>query len=157
MFTLIAAVYFIRNRLAPFDPEGKLKGKDSHFIMQHLRQIDGLQTVDLSDTIIHFTSNDCSCTQFSEDHKMSIDKKAKIDGFKVININLSSDHPSFIPSTPSIAIINKSNKSLYFGPYSVGLACSESNGYVEVVLQNYAKGYSSNFVIRDVEGCYCHL
>jgi len=155
--TFVAAIYFISGRLTPFDPDMKLVGEDNHSIIQHIRKIEELQSGKLSNTIIHFTSRDCSCTQYSEEHKASINKKAKLDGFKVINIDLPSDLYTIIPSTPSILIIDKVEELLYFGPYSVGLACSESNGYVEIVLQNYAQGYNSDLVISDVKGCYCHI
>jgi hypothetical protein len=48
------------------------------------------------------------------------------------------------------------NLVFYLGYYSIGLACSESNGYVEAVLQNYAQGYNSNLIISDAKGYYCH-
>ena len=157
IFTLIAAIYFIQNRLAQFDPELNLNGNSRYSLISQIRELELLKETDLSNTIIHFTSNDCSCTQYSVDHKLSIDKIAKRDGFKVININLSQDLHTIIPSTPAILIVDKQQELLYFGPYSVGLACSESNGYVETVLKNYAKGYHSNLIISDVKGCYCNL
>lgn len=155
--TLIAAIYFISSRLTPFDPSMKLLEADSRSIIEQIREIEELKNIKLSNTIVHFTSNDCSCTQYSEEHKASINKKARVDGFNIININLPSDLLTIIPSTPAILIIDKVEELLYFGPYSVGLACSESNGYVEVVLQNYAQGYNSDLVISEVKGCYCHI
>jgi hypothetical protein len=155
--TLLAAIYFISGRLVDFDPKDKLTDVNAELVIQQLRQIDKLRSIDLSDTIIHFTSNDCSCTQYSEDHKRDINKQADLSGFNVININLPAHFSSIIPSTPAIAIINKAEKLLYLGPYSIGLACSASNGYVETVMQNYAKGYSASFIMHDATGCYCNL
>lgn len=157
VLTLIAAIYFITGRLTLFDPNMKLSGTVSNSIIKHVRELEVLKKVNLSNTIIHFSSNNCSCTQYSEDHKEIINKKAKLDGFNVINIHLPTDTLTVIPSTPSILIIDEAEKLLYFGPYSAGLACSESNGYVEMVLQNYAQGYNSGLVINDVKGCYCNI
>lgn len=155
--TFFAANYFISGRLMPFDPNMRLSGQDSLAVIKQVREIAALNKVDLSKTIVHFTSNECSCTQYSDAHKQAIDKQAKSDGFTVININLPSDLLTIIPSTPAILITGVVEELLYFGPYSAGLACSESNGYVEAVLQNYAQGYNSDLVISDVKGCYCNI
>ena len=156
-FTLAAAIYFISGRLIDFDPKEKLTGKNSRLVIQELKEMGELEGVNLSDTIIHFTSNNCSCTQYSEDHKRDINQQAGLDGFNVVNIHLPAHLESIIPSTPSILIVNKDEDLLYFGPYSIGLACSASNGYVETVMQNYAKGYSSSLIMHDATGCYCNL
>ena len=160
--TLVAAIYFIGNRLILFDPLNKLSGKGSSVIIENIKQNIQLSSsmsgsFNLSNTIIHFTSDNCSCTQFSKDHKVAINDKAIGDAFRVINIKLPEESPIIIPSTPSILIVNKAEELLYFGPYSAGLACSESNGYVETVLQNYANGFNSNLIINDVKGCYCNI
>lgn len=155
--TLLMAMYFITNRLALFDPNNKLLGKEGSDIIQSVREITALKNLGLSNTIIHFTNDSCSCTKYSEDHKAAIDEKAKLDGFTVININLPSELLTIIPSTPSILIMDDAEDLLYFGPYSAGLACSKSNGYVEVVLKNYSKGYNSNLILSDVKGCYCGI
>jgi len=155
--TLVAAIYFISNRLTLFDPKMNLLGRNSSAVITAARELEGLKDVNLSNTIIHFTSDNCSCTQYSKEHKTEIDKKAKRAGFNIININLPADLLTIIPSTPSILIVNAMEELLYFGPYSVGLACSQSNGYVEVVLQNYAQGYNSDLLISEVTGCYCNI
>lgn len=155
--TLIAAIYFITNRLNQFDPDRKLMGKDGDSVVTQIQQITALKNVDLSNTIVHFTSTDCSCTVFSEEHKASIDQKAKLDKFKILNVNLPADMLTIIPSTPSVLIVNEMQDLLYFGPYSVGLACSESNGFVEAVLQNYTQGFNSDLIVSEVKGCYCNV
>jgi hypothetical protein len=155
--TLIAAIYFISNRLNFFDPDNKLTGKDSDFVIQQIKQLSALENVDLSNTIIHFTSDNCSCTTFSDEHKTAIDQRAKVDNFEVLYVNLPSNFLTIIPSTPSILMVSEEQDLLYFGPYSAGLACSQSNGYVEMVLQNYAQGFNSDLIINDVKGCYCNV
>lgn len=154
--TIIAATYFISGRLLPFDPEQKLSTKNSIALLAQLNEIDQLKNVDLKNTIIHFTSDDCFCTQYSDDHKRSINQQADLDGFNVFNVNLPAHVAPLIPSTPAILIIGQEKQLLYFGPYSIGLACTQSNGYVETVLQNYAKGYAASLIINDASGCYCN-
>lgn len=157
ILTFIAAIYFITGRLTLFDPTMKLSRSESTSIVQKITEIEALKERDLANTIIHFTSDDCFCTKYSEEHKAAINKKAELDEFNIININLPADLATIIPSTPSILILDEVEELLYFGPYSAGLACSESNGYIEVVLKNYAQGYNSNLVMSDVKGCYCNI
>lgn len=157
VLTLAAAVYFITGRLLPFDPNRKLLGQDSSVVIEQLKEISALKNINLSNTIVHFTSHECACTQYSEDHKRAINKQAKSAGFDVININIPADLFTIIPSTPAILITGGVEELLYFGPYSAGLACSESNGYVETVLKNYAQGFNSDLVISDIKGCYCNI
>ena len=154
--TVIAAAYFISGRLMPFDPQQKLASKNSIGLLAQLNEIDQLKNIDLNNTIIHFTSDNCSCTQFSNEHKQAINLKADLDGFDVINVNLPDNIVTLIPSTPAILIIGQEKQLLYFGPYSIGLACTQSNGYVETVMQNYAKGYAASLIINDASGCYCN-
>ena len=153
----VAAAYFISGRLITFDPSAKLISKDSSFVLEQIKSLETLKGADLSNTIIHFTSDDCSCTKFSEEHKASIDETAKLDNFKVINVSLPSYLSTIIPSTPSVLIVSGTESLLYFGPYSVGLACTQYNGYVETVMQNYSKGFNSNLIVSDVKGCYCNI
>jgi|TARA_R110000787_G_C13432070_1_gene445668 hypothetical protein len=157
VLTLAAANYFIAGRLMSFDPNMKLSGQDSSTVIKQVRAISALKNVNLNHAIIHFTSDECSCTQYSDEHKRAINEQAKSDGFYVININLPTDLLTIIPSTPAILITGGKEELLYFGPYSAGLACSASNGYVETVLQNYAQGFNSDLVISDVKGCYCNI
>jgi len=156
-FTIAAAIYFMSARLVTFDPEEKLSGKNSKAVIEALKKMEQLEGVDLSNTIIHFTSEHCFCTQYSEAHKRDINQQAGLDGFNVVNVHLPEHLESIVPSTPSILIVNKDQELLYFGPYSIGLACTASNGYVETVMQNYAKGYSAPFIIKEASGCYCNL
>lgn len=156
IFTFIFTVYFITGRLAPFDPLNRLTGKDSSLLMAELKQMEGLKGVNLNQTIIHFTSDGCTCSQYSEEHKNIINQQAEVDGFNVINIELPENVSTIIPSTPAILIISKTEDLLYLGPYSVGLACSESNGFIEIVMKNYMKGYSASMIVNDAKGCYCN-
>lgn len=155
--TLMAAIYFISKRLVPFDPNGQLTDKSSTVIMADLSEINALKGISLNNKIVHFTSSNCTCSEYSKAHKQSINELAKKDGFNVLNVHLSSDTSTLLPSTPSILIVNEIGKLIYLGPYSAGLACSETNGYVEIVLKNNAKGYSSSLIVNDLEGCYCSL
>ena len=58
-----------------------------------------------------------------------------------------------IPSTPSVAFADKKGGILYFGPYGLGLGCSDTVGYAKTMLGNYLKGYSANILVKDAKGC----
>lgn len=155
MFTVLSAGYFINQRLADFDPKEQLKGVSNQAFLSQLQTLPELQRLQGQATIVHFTSEDCACTQFSEAHKADINTLANTLGFNILKIKVDSDTP--IPATPSVAIISETAQLLYYGPYSTGLACSESNGYVELVLDNYAKGFPAKLMVTETEGCYCAL
>ncbi|MBH0017918.1 DUF6436 domain-containing protein [Pseudoalteromonas sp. NGC95] len=157
VFIVLVGSNFIKSRLTPFDPEEKLINIDGIDLIREIRSIPELEKVSFEKTLIHFTSEGCGCTQFSENHKSEITRKAINDGFKVVNIHLPVKVKTIIPSTPSILIVSSTSELLYYGPYSTGLACSESNGFVELVLNNYTSGFNSNLIINDTTGCYCKI
>lgn len=153
----IAAAYFISDRLQPFDPNKLLTAKNSTALLNEISLLSEFKNTQFKKVIIHITSENCSCTQFSEEHKKSINETALKAGFAIVNITLPEKLNSIIPSTPAILMLDEMSELLYFGPYSAGLACTESNGYIETVLNNYNMGFSSNLMINDVNGCYCNL
>lgn len=154
---VVAAVYFIGLRLVAFDPDKKLQAIEGDLIIEQIMQFDSLADKKLSNTILHFTSEDCHCTQFSEAHKNELNKSAQLDGFNILNVSITPEYVnSIIPSTPSVLLVDKLGELLYFGPYSEGLACSQSNGLIEVVLSNYKKGFNSKLIMDEAQGCYCN-
>jgi len=155
---VLAAIYFIGLRLVLFDPTNKLQSIESNTLVKQIHQLDSLTNKDLSNAIIHFTSASCRCTQFSDDHKSAINQTAKSNNFNIFNVQLSSkNNRSIIPSTPSVLLLDGTGNLLYFGPYSEGLACSQSNGLVELVMSNYKKGFNSHLIVNEAKGCYCNI
>lgn len=152
--TIIAAIYFISERIAQFDPQFKLLNTKHPTIMESVKKIKGLVKRDLTKTVVHFTAKGCHCTQFSKDHKDQINQDAQQSNFKVINVEL--DERSIIPSTPAILITDEQGELMYLGPYSKGLSCSKTNGYVELVMNNYKEGFNTRLVLSQVKGCYCN-
>lgn len=150
----VAAVYFISKRIAAFDPNLTLLNTQHASIMAQVKKIPGLEATNLSDTIVHFTQQGCHCTRFSDQHKQQINRSANEDNFNVLNIELSAD--SIIPSTPAILIVDKLGQLMYLGPYSKGLECTKTNGFVELVLNNYQQGFNSKLVVSQAQGCYCN-
>lgn len=157
MFTLIVGSSFIKSRLNLFDPDDRLLDVSSKSLIKEIRSLPQLSQLDFKNILIHFTSEDCECTQYSENHKKEITEQARQSGFQVINVQLPKKFETIIPATPSILIVANVDELLYFGPYSAGLACSESNGFVELALNNYSNGFNSDLIVSNLTGCYCSL
>lgn len=155
--TLVAATYFISARLVPFDPEKVLSSVTGNQLITELKSSGLLKHKDFINTVIHITSEDCHCSKFSKDHKAALNLQAQNDGFNVINIIASKKVRNIIPSTPAALITDKQGQLIYFGPYSEGLACSSSNGLIELVMNNYRKGFNSKMIVEQATGCYCNI
>jgi len=136
-------------------------------------------------TVVHFWDTDCGCNRFNEQHVNSLIKKygskniqflivAKISDRakeKTIIANAKSKfkHSAVIdvipeykfklesmPSTPSVAVLNKEQKLTYFGPYSIGTVCNIKNGaFVEKTLNNLLAGSSKKQINVLATGCFC--
>lgn len=152
-FTILAFNYFIQNSLVHFDSENKLVNIEHQDFIPHLISLSEQIDNDTSNTIVHFSKANCNCQKKSEAHIVDINKTAIANGFNIIDIVL--DKHDIIPSAPSIAIIGNAGELLFFGPYGQGIACSQTFGYAQTILNNYLKGYSSNTLIKDAKGCYC--
>jgi len=153
--TIIAAVFFIVPRLTDFDPQHKLLNLPGLQVMKQIKLLPQLRNTDLSNSLIHFTSKGCQCRQFTVQHKQQIDAQAAKDSLNIINIEL--DQSSIVPSTPAIAIVDKRGELMYLGPYSKGLSCTKSAGYVELVMNNYRQGFNTRLIVSQAQGCYCHI
>lgn len=155
-FIILAAKYFVYDRLVDFDPHNKLSGSPNTIISQINAEL-SLNNKPLKNTIIHFTSDNCACSSYSTDHKNIINRQATDHNFSVMNVELTKQQNSIIPSTPAILILDDKGELVYLGPYAEGLDCSVSNSIVDVVLKNYSRGFNSNLVINNAKGCYCNI
>lgn len=154
-FTFFAFGYFIQDRLVSFDSKEKLKSVGHQDLSAYLAPY-SIQGEDKGkQTILHFSTPNCDCQSYSDKHIKAINELADEHHFNIKNIEIN-EH-DVIPSTPSVALIDKSGEVVYFGPYGQGLACSETSGYAQTILNNYLKGYSENIVIKEAKGCYCSV
>ena len=156
--TFLLAGNFIADRLVPFDPQGKLANANGVEILTAL----GLDSDKLRDsrngTLVHITSEACFCSDFTLEHQSILDEMALQDELKVVRISDEKiDKGKLIPSVPAVALLDANGKLAYFGPYSEGLACTESNGLVEVVMNNLRHGFNPELVVNDTTGCYCKV
>lgn len=153
VFTFLAFSYFINNNLVFFDKNNKLKGINNQDFAMHLTKFTPDLLNNSTGTIIHFSNGSCHCNQLSDKHIGEIDQLAQVNNFNVLSVNVQIDN--FIPSTPSIAILDNVGELIYFGPYGDGLSCSNTTGFAKTVLKNHIKGYSANLILNNAKGCYC--
>lgn len=153
--TIAAFAYFINDRLVSFNFDDKLNGIEHQQLAIALKPYAAAFADNKANTVLHFSQPNCKCQQYSKGHIEDINKIAEEYKFNVANITLT-EH-LIVPATPSIAILNNLGKVIYFGPYGEGLACSQTSGYAQTILNNFIKGYAANFIIKDAKGCYCKV
>ncbi|GHE81546.1 DUF6436 domain-containing protein [Thalassotalea profundi] len=153
IFTILAFSYFINAQLINFDANKKLDNINHNELSTYFSAYIDDKEIGGKQTIIHFSKPNCSCQQYSKQHMKDIDKLAFENDFNIKNIIINKD--TIIPSTPSVAIINKIGEVMYFGPYGQGIACSQTSGYAQTILNNHLKGYTANIIIKEAKGCYC--
>ena len=152
---MAAFIYLVSEKRVSFDLEKKLAG------IGHLQLATVLKPYVVSvlagkdNTVLHFSTPDCDCQQYSATHIEDINKIATDNNFSIIKIVINEHN--FIPATPSIAIIDLLGEVIYFGPYGQGLACSQTSGYAQTMLNNFIKGYKANIIIKEAKGCYCRV
>lgn len=154
-FTVLAFSYFITDRLVEFDENNKLENIKTQTLGSYFTHFITQENNKKGNKIIHFSQKDCDCYQSSEAHISDLNRIASANNFDIINVVLDED--DIIPSTPSIAVIGDSGEVIYYGPYGQGVACSQTAGYAQTVLNNYLKGYVSNIIIKNAKGCYCEV
>ncbi|XOV78169.1 MAG: DUF6436 domain-containing protein [Aestuariibacter sp.] len=158
MLSFLALWSFSSNKTTAFDTDGRLalaasKAKfDAHFtgwVKQY--------SPDLRDTTVHFTAGDCWCEHIAAPHINSVKQLTQEQNGKNIDIKISGTPQitSFIPATPAVAVFNKQEQLVYFGPYSTGLFCTQSNGLVEKFIAGQISPQIAATVLMEANGCYC--
>ncbi|NMP31492.1 hypothetical protein HII17_07955 [Thalassotalea sp. M1531] len=158
LFTFAAFAVVISEQLVAFDPHKKLENPDlSSAAKLFSRYLDGGKSqISEKTVIIHFSQEECRCSQFSEKHIATINSIAANNQYEIAEVKLNKgDQPLLIPATPSVAILEEGNL-VYFGPYGQGIACSKTNGFAQTVLNNLEKGFAANIIVDKAKGCYCH-
>jgi hypothetical protein len=154
-FTIAAFGYAITDKLVSFDNSQKLQGIEHQQLATSIKPYIEPLLNNKGTTVLHFSQDNCDCQKTSDRHIQEIDQIANKNAFNVINVVIS-EH-DIIPATPSVAIVDEGGAVVYFGPYGQGLACSQTFGYAQTILNNFLKGYSANIIIKEAKGCYCQL
>ena len=154
-FTVAAFIYFVSAKLVSFDFENKLEGIGHQQLATSLKPYIKPMLQGIEPTVLHFSKPNCDCQKHSEPHIQDINKIATENEFNIIKVVINEHN--MIPATPSVAIIDALGEIIYFGPYGQGLACSQTSGYAQTILNNFLKGYTANIIIKEAKGCYCRV
>jgi len=155
VLTVVAASYFISERLVAFDPQKKLADINQQALVEHILADINLSSP-LSNTLINFISPHCQCNQISFEHLTDVKNTASLNNMSVIDISLPKNFTGLIPSTPAALVLDENGELIYFGPYSEGLSCGKGEGIIDMVLSNYKKGFNAQLIMANSEGCYCN-
>ncbi len=154
-FTVLAAIYFITDRLVSFDPQQKLANVNHQSLVEQIIAEFELPN-HLPNTLINFVGPNCKCNQTSFEHLSDVKNTAKQSKMSVINITIPKEFNGLVPSTPAVMALDNNNELIYFGPYSEGLSCGKGEGIIDLVLSNYKKGFNAQLIMANSEGCYCN-
>jgi hypothetical protein len=155
--TSAAIILFGNKGLQEFDPKLRLASS----LMDLAFETKLVNSLPLSSgaQIFHIIDPKCPCSFINNIHRSSLNQWATQQKLKQTQINLD-DFPklsSFVPSTPAVAVIDHAKRLVYFGPYSEGAGCLQSEGLVDRVIKPvFEGGIVSNAQIRsEAYGCYC--
>ena len=150
LLVCVVALWFANSRRAiVFDPQGVLQTQSAQ--SQLLERFAGSQ----KPRLILVTDSQCQCAQVSQTHQNKVEKQALALGVEVEKRNAAEFDNQLLPSVPAVLFMTATGELSYAGPLSVGLGCAISDGIIDVVLANYARGYQSSLFISDAKGCYC--
>ncbi len=155
-FTVLAAIYFISDRIVAFDPNNKLVNISQTTLVNRIMAEFDLPE-DMPNTLINFISEGCQCNKISKEHLSDVKNNAVKQNMSIINITLPEGFSGIIPSTPAVLALNTKSELIYFGPYSEGLSCGKGEGIIDLVMSNYKKGFNAQLIMADSEGCYCNI
>ena len=147
---ILALGYFQLSGLQEFDPKRKLQRSGWLIEFKNLTESDNLSKA----TLALFVDPQCGCTKRSKTHIQQLEHLASSD-LDVVVHSYNSTIKDVIPNTPAAVLIDAYGALVYAGPLSEGLACSASDGFVELVISNLLAGFNSELVISDAKGCYC--
>lgn len=162
----VALWYTKQQKLVHFDPQGNLayQASEPEFDTRFARLLadaSGLETLTHS-TLYHFSDDTCFCQLIAQEHISTVKQAGNELGYAQISIPISkitSELARYVPSVPSVAIVDTKGRLRYFGPYSTGMFCTQGNGLVEPFLATKSLGEEmlAGTVISDASGCYCNL
>ena len=110
--------------------------------------------------ILHITQGDCFCETLSESHQITLNQWATSQKIAYQSVNIANvpGLSRFVPSTPAVIVLNKSNELVYLGPYSSGMGCFQDSGIVDARIKPYFQNASTAFnatIQSEAKGCYC--
>lgn len=150
-FVIAALIYFQLSGLREFDPQWQLH--QPHWLKRFKMESDWRPSDQARLMII--IDKECACTRRSENHIQQLNAYALKQNISVAIIERDLASAKLVPNTPAAVLLDKQGELVYAGPLSAGLACSASDGFVELAINNLSAGFNSKLSISDTRGCYC--
>lgn len=156
LFIFVVAYLLLKRELAEFDPHRQLDSVNANDMVAHLQSALN-DTSPLANALVHISDKDCHCNRYTSKHLNELNTRAESGAFNIKYLSVDNLQPdTLVPSTPAVALIGENNRLIYFGPYAFGIACSEKNSLIELSWDNYQKGFNSELILNDAQGCYCN-
>ena len=177
--TVYAFWWFQFRLLQPFVANGQEKTVlfDSDPLRSHLSSI-GRNSSGTTNaiTLVHFWDPECPCNRFNQVHVQQLMQEygprgvhfVVVAGKQIAQAKKIFSDPAVVefieelpaqsrpPSSPAVAIMDRSGELAYFGPYSVGAVCSVGNGaFVEKALDQVLSGINPKYWNTLAVGCFC--
>ncbi|MCQ8878559.1 DUF6436 domain-containing protein [Pseudoalteromonas shioyasakiensis] len=137
--------------LTTFDPHNELSQVNW---LKNFKQQTNWATAQ-SPTLTIVVDDDCGCTMRSTSHIKQLQSQAINNGYTVEIINQHSDSTRLLPNVPGAVLLAENGDLVYAGPLSQGIACSASDGFVELAINNLSAGFNSQLIVSESRGCYC--
>lgn len=181
--TLISLWWFQARLVQPFIPaQSNSNFYQPASIKLELAELLNLQKIKTFDnsSLIHFWNPNCICNRLSQRHFNQIAKTFNIEELSIVIIAHSSTsetqikeaqklNPKFrfiqekklasplnIPTSPSLAIIDSTQKITYFGPYGFGAFCTmDDDKLLPSIIKKSNENLASSFINVVGDGCFC--
>lgn len=144
-------VYFQFSSISTFDPQQKLL--KNGWLDDFKKQTQWQNPSDAILTIV--IDSECGCSKRSADHVEQLTSLANTYDVKVKVLDAAKMSKELLPNRPGAVLVDSAGELAYAGPLSEGVACSSSNGFVELVMNNLQAGFNSRLTVTQAQGCYC--
>lgn len=167
VIALLAALWWYQSRyLRPFDERAVVFAGDSLRLPAEL--LDRQQI-----TLVHFWDPACPCNAGNQAHlaqlmaqyggrgvSFHVLQKPGSDGrlpepLAALQPLARLPGAERMPSSPAVAIWDRSGQLAYFGPYSAGLTCDSNNSFIEPVIEAVLAGRPVRNTNALAVGCFC--
>ena len=106
--------------------------------------------------VFSFIDSDCPCSKFTEKHIIELKNKYGKNNIQFISVYKNkNEFFDKVPASPSVAVMDKSGRAVYFGPFSDQAACGSTAGFIEPVIENMIRGSESRQMNLLANGCFC--
>lgn len=156
-------LYTSKYNLKAFDPHARLHDNMRQLSFDNkVKQLLEQKGITTSNTVLHFSDDDCVCNFIAQPHIDSVKVLAEHSAKQNVDVFFAdvAEMSDIVPSVPAVAVFDETGNLQYLGPYSTGMYCSPNQGIVEPFIRGKEGGVSSTAgatIIAEARGCYCSV